>query len=278
MGSTINILRAAFVACLIGGGITPAFAQDAPEDGPSAAPAPAPSAAPTARKSTANSKSDRVDIKDLENQYWAPKDTDFKVVQNRAYTKEHRFSITGMYGGLMDDSYSNANIYGLSANYYFNERMGIQLDFEKYAAQNNQSTSYFINNLGSAPDYTRPDKFYGVGFNYVPIYAKMSLLNKKIFYFDLAITPLVGAMTYDQMMQNSQPQKTALAYGFDVSEYFFFSQHFAIRTSIRDLWCQEQTVKYNNQSSGNNSGNEGDPRRDDVISTLQLLVGLTYFF
>ncbi|MEO0335372.1 MAG: hypothetical protein AAF202_03205, partial [Pseudomonadota bacterium] len=37
---------------------------------------------------------DRVDISDLENKYWAPKDTDFKVVQNRLYTKEKRFSLS----------------------------------------------------------------------------------------------------------------------------------------------------------------------------------------
>ena len=39
-------------------------------------------------------KTDKVDISDLEQKYWAPKDTDFSVVQNRTYTKEKRFTFS----------------------------------------------------------------------------------------------------------------------------------------------------------------------------------------
>src|SRR5690349_4976024 len=55
--------------------------------------APAAAAAPAA-----NTPSEKLDVSDLENKYWAPKDTDFSVVQNRTYTKEHKLFLSGEFG------------------------------------------------------------------------------------------------------------------------------------------------------------------------------------
>jgi uncharacterized lipoprotein NlpE involved in copper resistance len=49
-------------------------------------------------ESKSSKKDDKVDVKDLEERYWTAKDTEFKVVQNRLYTKEKKFSLTPMAG------------------------------------------------------------------------------------------------------------------------------------------------------------------------------------
>ena len=49
---------------------------------------------------------DKLDLKKLEDKYWAAKDTDFSVVQNRTYTKEGRAFLSLSYGPLMNDPYS----------------------------------------------------------------------------------------------------------------------------------------------------------------------------
>ncbi len=239
--------------------------------GQTVAPKPSPSGA------VKQDSSDKVDIKDLENQYWAPKDTDFSVVQNRTYSKEHRFAVSAQYGPLLNDKYNDGNILMLSGNYYFNERYGIQLDYQKANLGNNSTVNYFINHDQTAPDFTRMTGYYGIGFNYIPIYAKMSLLNSKIIYFDFAITPMIGITNYNQILQTGTNGESSFTYGFDVSQYFFFSDHFAFRLSIRDQWYGEKTVKYS--TSDNNPGDQiGDPRRSDTTSSFQLLLGLTFFF
>src|ERR1700731_3336923 len=67
----------------------------------------APPAAKAEVKPAAGQKpDDKVDISDLENKYWAPKDTDFSVVQNRTYTKAHRFALSALIGPIVNDPYS----------------------------------------------------------------------------------------------------------------------------------------------------------------------------
>src|SRR5665213_1189165 len=76
-------------------------AQNSPVNTPAAS-------APDSSKAGAAAKpaDEKVDISDLENKYWAPKDTDFSVVQNRTYSKEHRWFFSAQYGIPVSDSYS----------------------------------------------------------------------------------------------------------------------------------------------------------------------------
>lgn len=218
-------------------------------------------------------KSDKVDIKDLENQYWAAKDTDFSVVQNRAYTKEKRFALSAAYGLALNDSYNEGNIYQVSANYFWKERYGIQVDYQFADLKDGKLTGDLKSvGGGAAPDYNRMKSAYLVGFSYVPVYAKMSLLNKRIIYFDFAITPLIGMTTYQQQTYTLPAvTKEAFTYGFDISQYFFFSNHFAVRTSIRNQWYKQNVVKYSGTG-------QGTTVRDDDTSSFQFLMGLTFFF
>ncbi len=215
--------------------------------------------------------SDKVDIKDLENQYWSAKDTDFSVVQNRTYSKEKRFSFSAQYGPLINDPYSDGNMIQYSANYFWQERYGIQLDYQVSNLHDGRMENELRSTGGGAgADYNRMRNFYGIGFNYVPIYAKMSFLNRKIIYFDLSFTPLIGMTEYDQVVISGNKSQSAFTYGFDISQYFFFSQHFAIRTSIRDQWFGQTVLKYSNSGVGGTV-------RDETISNFQFLVGLTFF-
>src|SRR3954454_2812075 len=58
-----------------------------------------------------NANSDKVDVTELEKKYWAPKDTDFSVVQNRTYSKQGKFAISALYGLHIDDDFSKGSAY-----------------------------------------------------------------------------------------------------------------------------------------------------------------------
>jgi outer membrane beta-barrel protein len=231
--------------------------------------APAPAAAPEAEKS------DKVDISDIENKYWAPKDTDFSVVQNRTYTKEGKFGLALQGGLLVNDGYSDGTVYGGTVNYFFSERYGVEATYATADVHENDSTKRLIDYGGGIkPDYGRMQNYYGVAFNWIPFYAKMSVLGKKIIYFDMAFSPAIGMMNYEQVTEGGGLDKSAMAYGFDVTQYFFLSKNFSLRVDLRNRWFKEDVAKYYT-SDGISMGTTF---RNKTTTNTQLLFGVNFFF
>lgn len=234
--------------------------------------APAPQAA---SGTEAAKKDDKVDISDLENKYWAPKDTDFSVVQNRTYTKENRWFLTGHFGRPINDQWSVGNAYGGSVNYFWSERMGVQATYLKAGMSNNSAADFIATHYGSGiyADHNRLDRYWGVGFDFVPFYAKMSFWGKKIIYFDMAFTPTIGMTTYDQQIESGNRSKDSFTYGLDVTQYFFFTNHFAIRLDLKNQWHNEEIAKYHTTGSTLTGQKVTDQTAQDTL----FLLGFTFF-
>lgn len=229
-------------------------------------------------QASANEESDRVDISDIEKKYWAPKDTDFSVVQNRTYEKDKRVAFSAQYGPMINDSYSKGYNLGLSANYFFSERYGLQLSYVQSDLADNETTrtlSYELQAGGARPNHGKTSHYYGVGFNWVPFYAKMSLLGKRILYFDMSITPTIGMTSYDQEIITGNRSQSSFTYGIDVTQYFFLSRHVAIRGDLINRWFNEEVVQYRQGSGARPTGSKVE---DKVTHTTMFLIGLTFFY
>lgn len=211
--------------------------------------------------------SDKLDISDLEKKYWAPKDTDFSVVQNRTYKKELRFAATATLGPVINDSYSRGTNFSLSGNYYLSERVGVELSYIQYNLGNNVMTKEFMNRYGVFPDHNKAKTFIGGAFNWVPIYAKVSLLGKKILYFDMSISPGIGMTTYEQVIGAGNRNKSSMTLTLDFSQMFFLNSRLAVRIDAKNQFYQEEYIKY---TSGEFSKNLG-------AHNFLLLFGVTYF-
>jgi outer membrane beta-barrel protein len=229
------------------------------------------------KKTPVKKDSDKVDISDLEQKYWAPKDTDFSVVQNRTYTKAGKIFVSAQGGPLVNDQYSEGLIYGGSLNYFFNERYGVQATYLGADLHNNDWTKNLTQfGSGVQPDFGRFKNYYGLGFNFVPFYAKMSFLGSRILYFDMAITPTVGMTSYDQVMLHSSANKSSFTYGLDITQYFFFTKNFAIRADLKNQWFKEEVRSY--KGNGGAGLVEGDKVRDQNTQFTTFLLGLTLYF
>ncbi len=231
----------------------------------------------SATQSAPGGQSDKLNMGDLEKKYWAPKDTDFSVVQNRKYTKAKRFALSLLAGPIVNDPYNTGYNYEMKLNYYFSERYGIEFFDDKADLSDSQTTKDFqsLSGGGVRPDFNRDVNFVGVGFNWVPFYAKMSFLGKKIIYFDMQFTPFIGVETYEQVVNDTMndPQKNSFAYGFDVVQYFFFSKHFAVQADLQNRYFQQNIVSY-----GNGLALPGAPKSSNTANTTNFLMGVTYFF
>lgn len=233
-------------------------------------------AKPTSASSpAAKLKEDKVDVSDLENKYWAPKDTDFSVVQNRTYTKEKRLFATLQYGPIVNDKYSEGNNAGLTLNYFTSERFGLQATYLKSSLTDSEIVTALMTKYSSgvAPNFNRMQSYYGLGVNWVPFYAKMSFLGQKIIYFDMAITPTIGITSYDQMTIYDSRSKSALTYGIDFTQYFFLTNHFAIRADLKNQWHSEEVIRFYGTSAAT-----GQKVGDRMNHTTLFLLGLTFFY
>lgn len=224
-----------------------------------------------AQNKDAAKDSDKLDLKKLEDKYWAAKDTDFSVVQNRLYTKDHRYFVNLGYGNIVNDAYSQGHITNFEAGYYFSERWGVSLGYENFDLQDNDSTAAFITQNGAHPDYNRTKNYTSASVIWVPFYAKMSFLDTRILYFDMQFSAGVGSKGYEIEKETGAIDKTTLGYHFNFSQHLFFSNHFALRLDLKNEWSNQDRERYRVNSVNG-------PLSANTINDTSFILGLTYFF
>lgn len=237
-----------------------------------AAVARAQSAAPT---KPATGESDRLDIEKLESKYWSAKDDDFSVVQNRAFTKAGRFFASLSSGFPINDPYSSGNLTNLSVGYYWSERLGVEYSNMATSFRDNDATDQFIKDHGTIPNHNTLLGTQTLILNVVPLYAKMSLLDKKIIYFDMGFGIGFGQTSYESQIVTGDRRATSSHYLFDIHQHYFFSEHFALKLTFRNLWTTEERFRYKlnigEPESSRSLGNK-------TINDTSLLFGVTLWY
>lgn len=232
-------------------------------------------------KKIESADSDKLDIQKLEQKYWSAKDDDFSVIQNRAFQKEKRFFLTATYGVPFNDPNSMGSTQGLNFGYFLNERWGFELSYATADFKFNDTVDYFKKRYGVLPDHNTFKSANSLMAYYVPIYAKMSLLDKKIIYFDMGVGFGIGQTTFEQnsctVVENcksgtglegiSKDSKTSSHYVFTIMQQFFISEHFAIRLDLLNRYTDEERVNSINKL---NIGSK-------MINDTAVQLGFTYW-
>ena len=157
----------------------------------------------------------------------------------------------------------------LDATYYSSERWGYALTYSTADLKNSDLTQSFIDSNGAIPDFNRPGEFYGASLVFVPIYAKASILNSTIVYFDFSVAAGLGVQKYSQQLQEGNANKTAVAATVDFTQQFFFSNHFAVRADYRHKFYKEEIAKWRTNAR---------VRRNETAHDQLLSFGVTFFF
>ena len=90
------------------------------------------------------------------------------------------------------------------------------------------------------PNHNKLRTYYGAAYNWVPIYAKISLLEKKILYFDMSFSPGIGLTTYlAQFTDKTEEPLRSLTLSLDVAQHYFLNSHFALRLDLKNRFYQE---------------------------------------
>ncbi len=221
----------------------------------------------------------KVDVQNLEKRYWAPKDKKFKVVQNRTYTKTKKVSFTVMPSLMLNEEYSKGFGMDLAVGYYFNDRWGLELEYQTMSLDDNDLQSEVIA-LGGFANHGKTTSYMGASVRWMPFYAKMSFLGSRIVYFDLSLGLTAGLMNYDQQFDESNAtvvstlggrdlSQSATAFGFDISQSFYMSKKLLLRVDYKHRFYSQDLIVGGTASPGSSAGS----RSEDSIS---LNLGLTY--
>ncbi len=219
----------------------------------------------------------KVDLTDLENRYWTAKDTEFNVVQNRLYTKAHRFALNPMVGTDLSSQYTNDYNIGLQLSYYFSEREGVTLQGWRTSASPASFATTF-QQYGAAYNYNSPQGYIGASYNWVPIYAKLSLLEKKILYFDMSVNPGLGLTLLQSnsfgttVNQPNSISQSAVTASIDISQQVFLSSHWAIKLDI-DNHIYPETIYY----AGGGQQPANSVAQNKITYSAIFMLGVTFF-
>lgn len=228
-----------------------AFAEDQPAAAPAEAPKPNPEA---------------VDISGLEEDYWRPNKDELEVVQNRRYEKKGKFEVAGHYGIYQGQDYVDAKSWGGSVTYNFTNQFFAEGSFHKIENSDNDFLNSVRNRFGFTPDFNRQTQQYVLAGGWTPIYAKFSLLGRKISHFEMYLAPGIGM---------TKTAENHLSGHFTIGQKFFLTELFLFRLEWR---ISKFTDKVNTPQGATSVANGGPGFVEQSITTHNIIFGLGVMF
>lgn len=132
---------------------------------------------------------EQVNVENIKQKYWARGDeSEIGVVQNRLYSKANKFEL-GVFGGFVTtDPFLNVKSTGASLGYHFNEYWSLNvLGWTSFVSPSSALTT-FREIMGAETNYNSPKSFIGVEGVASFLYGKLSLVGKKIIYYDMHLS------------------------------------------------------------------------------------------
>lgn len=154
----------------------------------------APSEAEKAAAATPSSSNEgeRVNVENIKEKYWARGDeTEMGVVQNRLYSKSRKVSASLFGGFITTDPFLSVKSLGGSVGYHFSEYLSAHLIAWKSYSSGSTALDFFRERFGVDANTNIPKAYTGAEGAWSFLYGKLSVLGKKIIYYDFH---LLGGM------------------------------------------------------------------------------------
>lgn len=211
-------------------------------------------------------KTEKIDISGLEEDYWRPNKDELEVVQNRRYTKAKRFEIGLHYGIFQGKDYVNSRSAGLSVTYNITDEFFVELSRHNISNTENDLLKSFRSQYGTAPEFNTEKSQTVLNVAWVPIYAKFSLLGKKISHFEMYFAPGIGI---------TETTKNNLSGHFTIGEKFFITEHALFRIDWR---MSRFTDRVTTTQGSTSLANGGPGYIDKTQTTHNIIFGLGWMF
>lgn len=219
---------------------------------------------PAAAEAPKNPES--VDISGLEEDYWRPNKDELEVVQNRRFEKARKFELAAHYGLFQGQDYVDSKSYGGSLTYNFTNQFFAEFSFHKINNTDNDFLNSVRNRFGFTPDFNRAEKQYVLAGGWTPIYAKFSLLGKKISHFEMYAAPGIGI---------TKTAENHLSGHLTIGQKYFLTELFLFRLEWR---ISKYTDRVNTPTGSTSVANGGPGYVDQSQTTHNIIFGLGVMF
>jgi outer membrane beta-barrel protein len=207
-----------------------------------------------------------VDISDLEKDYWRPNKDELEVVQNRRFDKKGRFEAAGHFGILQGEDFEDSKSWGFSGTYNLNNLWFAEASYHRFNNSDNDFLGSVKRQYNFTPNYNREQSQTTLQAGWVPIYAKFSLLGKKISHFELYLAAGPGiTKTIDNHLSGH----------FTVGNKFYLTENLLFRVEWRMTRYKDKVIA----ESGSQSLARGGPGSYTQIETTHnIIFGLGWMF
>lgn len=151
-----------------------------------------------------------LNIDQLQQQYWKPKDKEFRVIQNKIFTKRKRVELGAHLGIYQRAEFDESLTPGLFFGYHFDDEYAISSTAYYFINSRNNVTETVKNRNGIDVPYNEEVFYWDLALEWTPIYGKFSLLGQKVSHFDAYIAPSIGVIgtksTYDAPEAAGDPE------------------------------------------------------------------------
>jgi outer membrane beta-barrel protein len=207
-----------------------------------------------------------VDISDLEQDYWRPNKDELEVVQNRRFEKKGRFELAAHFGLLQGEDFENSSSLGVSGTYNLSNMWFVEASHHRFSSSDNDFLRSLRTQYGFTPNYNREVNQSAVQLGWVPIYAKFSLLGKKISHFEMYLAAGPGIT---QTLENN------LSGHFTVGNKFYITENLLFRIEWRMTRYKD---KIRATSGAFSTANNGPGFVEQTETTHNIIFGLGWMF
>ncbi|HEY8279634.1 MAG TPA: outer membrane beta-barrel domain-containing protein [Bdellovibrionota bacterium] len=223
-------------------------------------------AAPAAKPAEPPKNPESVDISGLEEDYWRPNKDELEVVQSRRYEKAHKWEVAGHYGIYQGQDYVNSHSYGGSLTYNFTNEFFTEYSYQRVRNSDNELLESIRRRYNFRPDFNEENRQQVLSFGWTPIYAKFSLLGKKISHFEMYFAPGIGI---------TDTGESHLSGHLTIGQKFFITEHLLFRLDWRISKYKERV----NTPQGSSSLPNGGPGYvEQTETTHNIIFGLGVMF
>ena len=178
----------------------------------------------------------KVNVDSIKEKYWAQgNESELGVVQNRAYSKEHKLEL-GFIGGIVaSDPFLNVNQLGTSLGFHFSEYFAIHALGWKCYTRNSSALNTFQEKMGATTNYNAPLWYAGAEGSASLIYGKLSLVGKAILYYDMHLLA-GGGLTATESGRYATPH-------FGIVQQVHINKRFSVRVDYRLMGYREKILE-----------------------------------
>ena len=176
------------------------------------------------------------DVEAVRTRYWARgQEAEMGVVQNRTFSKGNRIELGLFSGALSTDPFLAVTTLGVRAGYHFNEFFSLTGIFWRDFVSPSTALETFQDTLDATTNYNAPSGYAGLEGTASLAYGKLSLLGRKIIYYDMHISAGLGATETESGI--------CLTPHLGVGQQVFLNHSIALRVDYRAQHYRETIIE-----------------------------------